>query len=302
MPPDAIVGELAPGERQLVEIAKALHREADLIIFDEPTTSLTPRETARLFDVIARLKAEGRTVIYISHILGDVARLCDRVAVLRDGRLVDQGPVAEFPIARMIRSMIGRDLSGLFPARSAPASAEVVFRRRGLGQPGVLENVSFEVRAGEILGLFGLMGSGRSELARAVFGLDPLAPGTASSPAAAVGTPASASPPGSPSSPRTAARRGLMRGMEARVRCGRGSTPAVSGRSLRPAAPPRCSAGRDREPGCGAGAARHAGAPSRRQRGRRWRASAGRRRPSRCWRTCWARPRAPAGFSAPGSG
>ena len=98
-PPDTIVGELAPGERQLVEIAKALHREADLIIFDEPTTSLTPRETARLFDVIARLKAEGRTVIYISHILGDVAKLCDRVAVLRDGRLTDQGPVAEFPIA-----------------------------------------------------------------------------------------------------------------------------------------------------------------------------------------------------------
>ncbi len=177
-PPEAIVGELAPGERQLVEIAKALHREADLIIFDEPTTSLTPRETARLFDVIARLEAEGRTVIYISHILGDVAKLCDRVAVLRDGRLTDHGPVAEFPIARMIRSMIGRELSGLFPARSAPASAEVVFRAEALGQPGVLENVSFEVRAGEILGLFGLMGSGRSELARAAFGLDPLEHGS----------------------------------------------------------------------------------------------------------------------------
>jgi ribose transport system ATP-binding protein len=172
--PETIVGGLAPGERQLVEIAKALHRDADLIIFDEPTTSLTPRETARLFDVIARLKAEGRTVIYISHILGDVAKLCDRVAVLRDGRLTDQGPAAEFPIARMIRSMIGRDLSGLFPARSAPASPEVVFRAEALSHPGVLENVSLEVHAGEILGLFGLMGSGRSELARAAFGLDPL--------------------------------------------------------------------------------------------------------------------------------
>ncbi len=83
--PDAIVADLSPGERQLVEIAKALHNEADLIIFDEPTTSLTPRETARLFETIERLRAEGRTIIYISHILGDVARLSDRVAVLRDG-------------------------------------------------------------------------------------------------------------------------------------------------------------------------------------------------------------------------
>ncbi|HET9067846.1 MAG TPA: sugar ABC transporter ATP-binding protein [Amaricoccus sp.] len=175
--PDTIVGELAPGERQLVEIAKALHREADLIIFDEPTTSLTPRETARLFDVIARLKAEGRTVIYISHILGDVARLCDRVAVLRDGRLVDEGPAADFPIPRMIRSMIGRELSGLFPDRTAAATGEIVFRAEKLTQPGVLEKVSFQVHAGEILGLFGLMGSGRSELARAAFGLDPLEAG-----------------------------------------------------------------------------------------------------------------------------
>jgi ribose transport system ATP-binding protein len=178
-PPETVIGELAPGERQLVEIAKALHREADLIIFDEPTTSLTPRETARLFDVIARLKAEGRTVIYISHILGDVAKLCDRVAVLRDGQLTGHGPVAEFPIPRMIRAMIGRELSGLFPPRTAPASGEVVFRAEALGQPGVLENVSLEVHAGEILGLFGLMGSGRSELARAAFGLDPLESGAA---------------------------------------------------------------------------------------------------------------------------
>jgi ribose transport system ATP-binding protein len=172
--PEKVVGELAPGERQLVEIAKALHREADLIIFDEPTTSLTPRETARLFDVIARLKAEGRTVIYVSHILGDVQRLCDRIAVLRDGRLVDHGPSREFDVGRMIRSMIGRELSGMFPPRSASPRAEVVFEARGLSQPGIVEGVSFEIRAGEVLGLFGLMGSGRSELARIVFGLDPV--------------------------------------------------------------------------------------------------------------------------------
>jgi ribose transport system ATP-binding protein len=177
--PDTLIADLAPGERQLVEIAKALHRSADLIILDEPTTSLTPRETARLFDVMARLKAEGRTLIYISHILGDVARLCDTIAVLRDGRLVDAGPTADFPIPRMIRAMIGRDLSGLFPDRTATPAPAIVLEARGLTQPGVMESVSFAVHAGEILGLFGLMGSGRSELARALFGLDPLASGSA---------------------------------------------------------------------------------------------------------------------------
>ena len=176
--PETVVGDLAPGERQLVEIAKALHRSADLIIFDEPTTSLTPRETGRLFDVIDRLKAEGRTIIYISHILGDVERVCDRIAVLRDGALVDEGATADFPVSRMIRSMIGRELSGLFPDRTARPSETIVFRAEGLTQPGVLENVSLEIRSGEILGLFGLMGSGRSEFARAAFGLDAVETGS----------------------------------------------------------------------------------------------------------------------------
>ena len=176
--PDTVVAELAPGERQLVEIAKALHRDADLIILDEPTTSLTPRETARLFDVMARLKAEGRTLIYVSHILGDVARHCEHIAVLRDGHLVDQGPTDDFPIARMIRSMIGRELSGLFPQRTAKPSPEVILSAEGLSQPGVLHDVGFDIHAGEIVGLFGLMGSGRSELARTIFGLDPIAAGT----------------------------------------------------------------------------------------------------------------------------
>ncbi|MAQ85744.1 MAG: ABC transporter [Maritimibacter sp.] len=171
--PNALIEELSPGERQLVEIAKALHREAELIIFDEPTTSLTPRETRRLFDVIARLKSSGKTVVFISHVLGDVAAHCDRLAVLRDGRLVDEGATADFPIPKMIRAMIGRELSGLFPDRTGTPRREVVLSARGLSQPGVIENVGLEVRAGEILGLFGLMGSGRSELARILFGLDP---------------------------------------------------------------------------------------------------------------------------------
>jgi len=176
--PDTAVGRLSPGERQLVEIAKALHNDARLIIFDEPTTSLTPRETARLFETIAALKAEGRTIIYISHILGDVQRLGDDMGVLRDGRLVDSGRVADFSVQRMIRSMIGRDLSGLFPPRTGTPQTRTVLEAQGLTQPGVLQDVSLAVHAGEVVGLFGLMGAGRSELARVLFGLDSVASGS----------------------------------------------------------------------------------------------------------------------------
>ncbi|WP_299681545.1 sugar ABC transporter ATP-binding protein [uncultured Roseobacter sp.] len=176
--PDTMVDHLAPGERQLVEIAKALHRDAELIIFDEPTTSLTPRETARLFETIERLKADHKTILYISHILSDVERLSDRIVVLRDGELVAEGPTDEFDIPRMITAMIGRELSGLFPKRSAKPRGETLLSVQGLSQPGVLDNVSFDIRAGEIFGLFGLMGSGRSEMARILFGLDPYAAGT----------------------------------------------------------------------------------------------------------------------------
>ena len=176
--PDTDVDSLAPGERQLVEIAKALHRDAELIIFDEPTTSLTPRETARLFETIERLRADGKTILYISHILSDVKRLSDSIVVLRDGQLVGQGPAAEFDVPDMITAMIGRALGGLYPDRTAEPRDDVLFSARGLTQPGILEQVSFEIRAGEILGLFGLMGSGRSEMARIIFGLDPLDEGT----------------------------------------------------------------------------------------------------------------------------
>ena len=175
--PDFPVERLAAGERQIVEIAKALHSEARLVIFDEPTTSLTARETARLFDIIAALKAAGTTVIYISHILGDVQRLSDRVAVLRDGRLVAEGAIAEFPIPQMIQTMIGRDLGGMYPPRTATPHDDPVLTLTGVSQPGIAHRVDLTVRRGEILGLFGLMGSGRSELARIVAGLDPMAEG-----------------------------------------------------------------------------------------------------------------------------
>jgi len=176
--PDTPIDSLAPGERQLVEIAKALHRDARLIIFDEPTTSLTKRETDRLFATIERLRGQGKTMIYISHVLGDVMRLADAVAVLRDGRLVASGPRAEWDVPKLIRAMIGRELQQLFPPRTSKPGDTIILDVAGISQPGIVKDISLKVHAGEILGLFGLMGSGRSELARIIFGLDPFAAGT----------------------------------------------------------------------------------------------------------------------------
>jgi ribose transport system ATP-binding protein len=172
LPPDTLVELLSPGERQLVEVAKALAEKPRLIIFDEPTTSLTARETGQLFELIGRLKMGGTTVIYISHTLADVGALADDIAVLREGRLVDRGPAAGFDIGRMIKTMIGRDIDALFPPRHVAQPGAVLLDVQGLGRRGAVANASLTVRAGEIVGVFGLMGSGRTELARLIFGLD----------------------------------------------------------------------------------------------------------------------------------
>jgi len=171
------VDRLSPGEKQLVEIARALGGEPGLIIFDEPTTSLTAKECQRLFDLIARLRGEERTIIYISHNLSHVSKLADEIAVLRDGRLVRQGPAQAFTLDRMISDMVGRDMSQMFPPRRSQVSSSLALEVRGLSQPGLVHNICLQLFRGEILGLFGLMGSGRSELARILFGLDPFSSG-----------------------------------------------------------------------------------------------------------------------------
>ena len=170
--PDTLVEKLSPGERQLAEIAKALSFDARIIIFDEPTTSLTARETERLFRLIDRLRSDGASIIYISHILPDVLRLADEVAVLRDGELVAHGQTSEFTINRMISLMVGRAIEQLYPERNAAPTTTPVLEVKGVAQRGIVENINFALHKGEILGVFGLMGSGRSELARILFGLD----------------------------------------------------------------------------------------------------------------------------------
>lgn len=170
--PETVVERLSPGERQLVEIARALHMDAGIIIFDEPTTSLTARETEKLFQMMNRLREAGKTIIYISHILPDVMALADDVAVLRDGELVGAGAKDEFDINRMISLMVGRSIEQLYPPRISAPSTQPLLETRRLSVSGIVKDIDLTLYQGEVLGLFGLMGSGRTELARILFGLD----------------------------------------------------------------------------------------------------------------------------------
>jgi ribose transport system ATP-binding protein len=176
--PDTPVAEMSLAQRQLLEIVKALSLEARLVIMDEPTSSLTLAETDRLMNVIAGLKADGVSVIFITHRLNEVRRCADRVVVLRDGRVVGALDRAGITHDAMIRLMIGRDLKALYvPPATAPGRErlEIIGVRTGT-YPA--QTIDLAVRSGEILGLAGLVGSGRTELARAVFGVDRLLGGS----------------------------------------------------------------------------------------------------------------------------
>jgi ribose transport system ATP-binding protein len=170
--PDVPVADLSLAEMQLVEIAKALSLKARLVIMDEPTSSLTASETDRLLRVIAKLKSDGVSVIYVSHRLGELERCADRVVVLRDGRRVTELHKGQIEAPLMIRHMIGRELKTLYRAPAAPAGDAILelVGIRTAYRPG--QAVSLSVRRGEILGVAGLVGSGRTELARTIFGLD----------------------------------------------------------------------------------------------------------------------------------
>ena len=175
--PDTKVDALAAGEKQLVEIGKALAGDARIIILDEPTTSLTNRETTILFELLRQLRDEGRSLIYISHVLGDVLSLADSIVVLRDGERVGGGPIAEFDRQRMVATMVGRSIDQLFPPRDVGTLGEPVLEVENVSQPGIVKDIGFTLHRKEVLGVYGLMGAGRSELARILFGLDPHATG-----------------------------------------------------------------------------------------------------------------------------
>ncbi len=172
--PDTKVKQLIVAEKQLVEIAKALARKARLLIMDEPTATLTPGETARLFSLMQQLKSEGVTILYISHKLDEVEHITDEVLVLRDGRLVAREDTKNVTRHQMANLMVGRELADLYPERTAaPRGGEPLFRVTKLNVPGWAKDVSFEVRRGEILGFAGLVGAGRTELFEGLLGLRP---------------------------------------------------------------------------------------------------------------------------------
>ncbi|MDP9363659.1 MAG: sugar ABC transporter ATP-binding protein [Chloroflexota bacterium] len=167
----APVRGLATADRQLVEIAKALSLHARVLVMDEPTASLSAREVDRLFAIVRRLRDRGVAVLFVSHRLEEIFALCDRITVFRDGAHVATMPTAELTPDETIRLMVGRRLETLFPKEEAEIG-DVVLRVRGLTRPGVFRDVGFELRRGEILGLFGLVGAGRTEVARVLFGAD----------------------------------------------------------------------------------------------------------------------------------
>jgi ribose transport system ATP-binding protein len=170
--PEARITDLSAAQKQLVEICKALVHEARVLILDEPTTVLTRIEIDSLFRVMRDLRSRGIALVYISHKLGEVAEICDKVAVLRDGELVHMAPTASLSLEDMARRMVGRELSDVFPKLAEPpAEAAVLFEVEGLSSPGAFADISFALRAGEILGLAGLVGAGRTEIAEAIMGL-----------------------------------------------------------------------------------------------------------------------------------
>jgi rhamnose transport system ATP-binding protein len=172
LPPATKVADLSIAERQLVEIVKAVALAPRVLILDEPTSSLTVREVRELFAVIRRLKERGASVVYVSHKLDEVRAIADRIVVMRDGRRVAGGPVGEWTEPRLVRAMVGRDLTSLYPHTPA-APGDVRLEARDLTREGAFGPVTFTLRAGEIVGLYGIVGAGRSELAEALFGLAP---------------------------------------------------------------------------------------------------------------------------------
>jgi len=169
--PDRITEGLSIADQQIIEIAKAISLDATVLIMDEPTAALSGVEVDRLFQVARSLRDEGRAIMFISHRFDEVFALCDTITVMRDGAYISTHPIAETSVDELVRQMVGRDVTDLFPKKDAPVGEELLVVD-GLTRPGVFHDISFRVRAGEIVALAGLVGAGRSEVARAVFGVD----------------------------------------------------------------------------------------------------------------------------------
>jgi len=170
--PLSIVAELSAAQQQLIEIAKAFSREAKIIIMDEPTASITEEDTENLFNLIRRIVKTGTSIIYISHRIQEIFVIADMVKVLRDGKTVKTMKISETNENEIVKYMVGRDIGNIFGDKSYQSKENIVLQVQNLTTSGMFENISFDLKEGEILGFSGLVGAGRSEIVRAIFGLD----------------------------------------------------------------------------------------------------------------------------------
>jgi rhamnose transport system ATP-binding protein len=174
---NTLVTNLSVAQRHMVEIAKALSLQAKLVIMDEPTSALSLREVEDLYKIVRRLKEAGKAIIFISHKFDEIFEICDHYTVLRDGKYIGEGRIVDASIDSIVQMMVGRSLDQLYPKRSVPIGP-IVLSVRNLTQTGYFQNISFDLHKGEILGFFGLIGAGRSEVMRTIFGIDRKTAGT----------------------------------------------------------------------------------------------------------------------------
>ncbi|MDU5950011.1 MAG: sugar ABC transporter ATP-binding protein, partial [Paenibacillus macerans] len=173
LPLDQAAVKCSVGQQQMIEVCKALMTKAKVMIMDEPTAALTEKETRKLFEIIGALKREGVSIVYISHRMEEIFEIGDRITVMRDGISVDTKPISETCFDEVVRKMVGRELTDRFPKRRT-TPGPVVLEVKNASRNGVFHGVHFAVRSGEILGISGLMGAGRTEIMRALYGLDRL--------------------------------------------------------------------------------------------------------------------------------
>ncbi|ACL71015.1 sugar ABC transporter ATP-binding protein [Halothermothrix orenii] len=171
--PRTMVKDLSVSQQQLVEIAKALSLKAEIIIMDEPTSALSERETEKLFGVIERLKKQGVSMLYISHRMDEIFKVSDEITVLRDGQYIGTVPVEEAEINELIKMMAGRELKDIYPDKDYDVSDETIFKVNKLSKEGLFNDINLDLKKGEIVGIFGLVGSGRTEVAKTIFGIIP---------------------------------------------------------------------------------------------------------------------------------
>ena len=174
--PDTLVKNLGTAQRHMVEIAKALSIDADVVIMDEPTSALSLREVEDLYKIVRQLKADGKAIIFISHKFEEIFEICDYFTVLRDGKYIGEGLVSDHCVDDIVTMMVGRSLDQMFPDNNAEKGEEILHVEK-LGSEGVFKDISFSLRKGEVLGFFGLVGAGRTEVMRAIFGIDKITSG-----------------------------------------------------------------------------------------------------------------------------